>query len=284
MVVLAARQQVPVLVATLRRNGIADTTTLTAISSGNPGPVHTMEFDGARDLWRLYTTSGVTTAEVVIVGDIALGGTRIIGSGEADVHAPRPDAPPAHLGTALHLLPNLFWTQTPAGAHWPRYPTAQRAEYAARCITTMRRAGCTRIRVRRAVQYEAGRRWAANPRSRGRMPRPDSGHFDLTVAADRGPACDYAGPAILDAPGTETAVTATLGGHADPIDGRYHWYGRLTAADPDTLPDPGRAAVSLLIPGCPPATGRLQERDPWGNLRIAGIGRPPYSRANIDPR
>jgi hypothetical protein len=280
--VVAARPSAPIVAATLRRNGIRDLTVLgsTSRTADRPPPaVHTMEFDGAHDLWRLRSDDGTTTAAVVILADADLDPRRIAGVG-ADLHTLLADSRVAHLGTTMHEMPNLFWTHSPAGANWPHYPVRARAEYAARCIVATRRAGCSRIQLRRAVQHESARRWAADPRPGRRLPRPYSDHFDTTVAAERAPAYEYAGPAVLDAPGAELAVTVALNGHPDPIDGHYHWYGRLSAAEADRLPDPGRGAVSLRIAGGEPAPGRLQERDPWGNLRIAGIGRPPFPLAD----
>ncbi|WP_330181075.1 DUF4873 domain-containing protein [Nocardia sp. NBC_01503] len=99
------------------------------------------------------------------------------------------------------------------------------------------------------------------------------------------PAPEYSGPALLDAPGTELAVTVSLNGHVDPIDGNFHWYGRVSAPEGSDLPDPGRGQVFLTLPGGTPARGVLQERDPWGNLRIVGIGTPPFplEQAEIHP-
>ncbi|WP_227982451.1 DUF4873 domain-containing protein [Nocardia spumae] len=287
VIVVAERPAAPVVVAALRRHGIDDVTVLGSAPShatAAPESVHRMEFDGTRDIWHLHTAAGIVTAAVVIMSDAVVDERRVLGADGRTLREVLDRGPAAHLGVALHDLPNLFWTHTPASAVWPGYSSTARAEYAARCTAEMRRTGCTRIRLRRAVQHESARRWAADPRPRRHMPSPDDVHFDLTVAADRVPAHDYAGPAILDAPGAEVAVTATLSGHSDPIDGRYHWYGRLHGSDADALPAPGRGAVSLRVPGAPPATGRLQERDPWGNLRIAGIGRPPFPMADTDIR
>ncbi|MEV5832887.1 DUF4873 domain-containing protein [Nocardia sp. NPDC052112] len=111
------------------------------------------------------------------------------------------------------------------------------------------------------------------------MRRPDPGHYDPTVPADREPAHEYSGPALLDAPGLEVPVEVTLGGHPDPIDGRYHWYGRVTPRDGHELPDPRRAELLRTRLGGGPSAGRLQLRDPWGNFRIVGIGTPPYPLA-----
>lgn len=90
------------------------------------------------------------------------------------------------------------------------------------------------------------------------------------------PAPDYRGPALLDAPGAELAVRVALTGHLDPTDGQFHWYGRISATERAELPGPGRGQVFLTVPGSAPAPGVLQELDPWGNLRIAGVGTPPF--------
>jgi len=101
------------------------------------------------------------------------------------------------------------------------------------------------------------------------------GHPDPDPALTLEPAPEYSGPAVLDAPGAEVPVVVAVSGHWDPIDGRYHWYGRVSG-DRDALPDPGRTQVQLIVPGGRPATGVLSERDPWGNLRITGVGEPPF--------
>ncbi|RDI50906.1 DUF4873 domain-containing protein [Nocardia mexicana] len=215
----------------------------------------------------------------------------------------------AFLGVAVHGFPNLFLIVGPnsGGGHQSIvFMIEAQARYIRQCVERMRRTSGTRIEVRAATQHEFNRRlqaklagtvwnsggchswyldehglnraaWPGSSVSYWRtMRRPDPGHFDLTVPAEREPAHEYSGPALLDAPGVELPVTVALSGHPDPIDGRYHWYGRVSAADGSDLPDPGRGSVSLTLPGGAPATAKLQERDPWGNLRIVGIGEPPF--------
>ncbi|MQY31374.1 DUF4873 domain-containing protein [Nocardia aurantia] len=99
----------------------------------------------------------------------------------------------------------------------------------------------------------------------------------IDIPTELVPAPDYSGPAVLDVPGAEVPVRVTLSGHLDPIDGRFHWYGRITADPGAELPDPGRGQVTLILPDGSAAAGRLQERDPWGNLRIVGVGAPPFA-------
>ncbi|NUS43933.1 MAG: DUF4873 domain-containing protein [Mycobacteriaceae bacterium] len=105
------------------------------------------------------------------------------------------------------------------------------------------------------------------PRRR-RLAAPD-------LPADAVPAPDYTGPALLDIDGDDIAVTAALSGRVDPIDGRYHWHGRVAASFGE-LPTRRNSLVTLTLPGGTPTTARVDEHDPWGNLRVTGAGPPPF--------
>ena len=85
----------------------------------------------------------------------------------------------------------------------------------------------------------------------------------------------YDGPAQLVLGSVDVDVEVRLRGLFQPIDGRYHWYGRL-AADPTVAAsvEPGTTAVLRTPHG--EAAGRLSDRDPWGRYRISGTGRPPF--------
>lgn len=160
-------------------------------------------------------------------------------------------------GVAVHGRPNLF------------YVTSNRhLKYVNRCIALLHGSGATRIEVRASVQHEDRRRGGS------RVPRRvDPKHWDLTTAADREAAEGYCGPAVL----SDIPVTVALTGHLDPIDGRFHWYGRVHADEPELLPPPGRILADLLVPGVAPVAAKLEERDPWGNLRVSGVGPPPFA-------
>jgi len=87
----------------------------------------------------------------------------------------------------------------------------------------------------------------------------------------------YRGPAELEVSGARLEVQVHLAGHLEPVDGRYHWYGRVTRDEALTAAkSAGATAVTLRVPGGEPVTGRLAEHDAWGNLRVVGTGRPPY--------
>lgn len=102
------------------------------------------------------------------------------------------------------------------------------------------------------------------------------------------PGEEYAGPATLraattggsagDADPTDTAqdiaVRVDLRGVFQPIDGRFHWYGRI--ATDEAVSALGSGTEVELDTGLGTATGRLSDVDPWGRLRVAGTGTPPF--------
>jgi hypothetical protein len=71
------------------------------------------------------------------------------------------------------------------------------------------------------------------------------------------------------------AVDVTLRGHFEPLDGRFHWYGRI--GSDAALAERARAGdtVTLTTPHGT-AEGRLSDVDPWGRFRISGTRRPPF--------
>jgi len=84
---------------------------------------------------------------------------------------------------------------------------------------------------------------------------------------------EYAGPADLRLDDLTLTVPVTLRGAFQPIDGRFHWYGRVDA----TVAEHARNGVTVKI-ATPygESIGRLSDLDPWGRLRISGTGRPPF--------
>ena len=85
----------------------------------------------------------------------------------------------------------------------------------------------------------------------------------------------YDGPAQLVTGDATVEVEVRLRGHFQPIDGRYHWWGRVVAGDlVDDLVQT-RAPVALRTPHGE-AAARLADRDPWGRYRVTGTGRPPF--------
>ncbi len=89
----------------------------------------------------------------------------------------------------------------------------------------------------------------------------------------------YDGPALLllGDRELELEVTVHLAGHREPLDGLFHWYGRVDRC-PDLVAakDAGATTAQLVVAGGPPAGLRLAEYDPWGHVQVNGTGAPPY--------
>lgn len=86
----------------------------------------------------------------------------------------------------------------------------------------------------------------------------------------------YTGPATLVFGSEEVAVEVDLRGHFQPIDGLFHWYGRVKENDEVTGRVEGGARTALLRTPTGEAEGALTDRDPWGRYRVAGTSTPPY--------
>jgi cation diffusion facilitator CzcD-associated flavoprotein CzcO len=86
----------------------------------------------------------------------------------------------------------------------------------------------------------------------------------------------YAGPATLTVGATRLDVQVQLRGHFEPIDGRYHWYGRVGQHDGlAAAMRSGRASGTLATPaGSAPCD--ISDPDPWQRFRVTGISTPPF--------
>ena len=99
----------------------------------------------------------------------------------------------------------------------------------------------------------------------------DSG-TDATPAQDDG----YDGDVTVTVGAGELTVPASMRGYFEPIDGRYHWYGRL-AADTALTELVGNTNSPVRVSTAHgSADGAVGDIDPWGRLRIAGVGTPPF--------
>jgi hypothetical protein len=93
----------------------------------------------------------------------------------------------------------------------------------------------------------------------------------------------YQGQATLVVGERELVVDVDLRGHFQPIDGRYHWYGRIRVnAELDQVVG-GRKRTAVLRTPEGEATGELSDPDTWGRYRIMGVSTPPFALpADID--
>lgn len=87
----------------------------------------------------------------------------------------------------------------------------------------------------------------------------------------------YDGEASLIVGDREVPVTVHLDGHLEPLDGTFHWYGRIEhSAAVKAIKDSGATTATVRIDHGPPAALRLAEYDPWGHVQVNGTGAPPY--------
>jgi hypothetical protein len=86
----------------------------------------------------------------------------------------------------------------------------------------------------------------------------------------------YEGSAALTVDGREFTVDVELRGHFQPIDGRYHWYGRVRPHDELAAAVHGRKREAVLRTPDGEAAGELSDPDTWGRYRITGSSTPPF--------
>jgi hypothetical protein len=107
----------------------------------------------------------------------------------------------------------------------------------------------------------------------------------MADAAIEIPADEYAGPAVVSTDRSQARCSTTtveevevevrLRGQFEPLDGRFHWYGRIATNEHLTEAQRSGDTVVLTTPQGS-AAGRLSDVDPWGRFRISGTGRPPF--------
>ena len=87
----------------------------------------------------------------------------------------------------------------------------------------------------------------------------------------------YTGHAELLFDDQSVPVEVELRGFFQPIDGRYHWYGRVKAnAQVSTLVEAGARGALLRTP-TGEARGTLTDPDPWQRYRVGGTSTPPFA-------
>ncbi|MBB5938328.1 DUF4873 domain-containing protein [Streptomyces zagrosensis] len=107
---------------------------------------------------------------------------------------------------------------------------------------------------------------------------------DRDEHADQEDAAGYSGLATLLVEGQERPVEVVLRGTFQPIDGLFHWYGRI-AGDPElvTLCGGKRVSARIRTPQGE-AQGELSDPDLWHRYRITGTSTPPFRVAGpYDP-
>ncbi len=87
----------------------------------------------------------------------------------------------------------------------------------------------------------------------------------------------YAGPAELRLGDSTFTVHAELRGYFEPIDGRYHWHGRLARHEGLLAAMTSGRAQAVLRTAEGAARCDVADPDPAGRYRVTGTGLPPFS-------
>jgi uncharacterized protein DUF4873 len=99
----------------------------------------------------------------------------------------------------------------------------------------------------------------------------------------RGDEDGYHGPATLVVGDGEFEVEVDLRGVFQPIDGRYHWYGRIAAHEAlDQAFGRRKRTVELRTPEGS-ARGEAGDPDTWGRYRVLGTSTPPFALPALAP-
>lgn len=107
------------------------------------------------------------------------------------------------------------------------------------------------------------------------MAQPDPGAMSTEPGGEDG----YTGPARLTIGHAAFEVEVRLRGHFQPIDGRYHWRGRIAAHDGVAGQMATGRADGVLSTAEGDSGCEISEPDPWGRYRVAGISTPPFAAA-----
>jgi cation diffusion facilitator CzcD-associated flavoprotein CzcO len=91
----------------------------------------------------------------------------------------------------------------------------------------------------------------------------------------------YTGPATLVVAGAQIPVEVRLSGRVEPVDGRFHWAGRIAPHDAvSRLVRAGTRSAALRIGDGAPVAVRLGTIDPWGAVRVQATSPPPWPEAD----
>ncbi len=234
----------------------------------------------------------------------------LVGSGGTTIQQLWRNGPEAHLGLAVHGLPNYFVLMGPntgVGNQSIVFMIEAQARYIGAVIRAMREYEATRVEVKSHVQQQFNRNlqrasqgtvwtsggcqswylddegvnraiWPGSTLSYWRTTRAiNIGDFEFTRPEDR-EQDGYHGPAhLIDENGDEFAVEAHIIAHYEPLDNAVHWSGRLEpSADLIRLRQRLNQTVHLRVPGGDAVPALLTDNDPWGGSQVVGEGVSPY--------
>lgn len=76
-------------------------------------------------------------------------------------------------------------------------------------------------------------------------------------------------------------MTVRLLGHFQPLDGWYHWYGRVEHSVELHAALDGKRRPVHVATGDGAADGEIADVDPWGRYRLTGTSTPPFALPEV---
>jgi hypothetical protein len=92
----------------------------------------------------------------------------------------------------------------------------------------------------------------------------------------------YSGQARLSIGDAWFDVRVELRGHFEPIDGRYHWYGRIARNESLAELLAGAKAPGVLQTPHGSSPCEVSEPDTWQRYRLTGYSTPPFNLSAPD--
>jgi Domain of unknown function (DUF4873) len=93
----------------------------------------------------------------------------------------------------------------------------------------------------------------------------------------------YSGPARLTIGQAVFDIQVELRGHFEPIDGRYHWYGRIARSEALAVALRGLKTAGVIRTPHGSGPCEIAEPDTWDRYRITGYSTPPFPLPQPDP-
>jgi len=86
----------------------------------------------------------------------------------------------------------------------------------------------------------------------------------------------FTGAAALRIDDAEHAAEVRLSARFEPVEGRWRWAGRTSDATVAAAFRAGARDITVRIGDRPERPARLGDPDPWGGVRLTGVGPPPW--------
>lgn len=178
-----------------------------------------------------------------------------------------PAPTPNYLSVAATATPDRFYCRD------------ESVDYIFAALTEAHMIGAHGVRVRPPVQsgarlsYRKPRWWRKNVDPLHRFD-PTEYDWDTAETVDTEV---FDGEVTVTVAGEEFTARLRARGHIDANDGRFHWAGLLYGRRARELKGDGRSRAQVRLADGPDVPAKLAEITQWDNVRMTGVGAPPWA-------